>query len=443
MLVSQPAPLCPLRHPADPSTRLPAPSPASLHGASVLAAVPPSPPSLPPAPTQAEGLSLPYIAASAAGWRREEPPGPQTVSGLETPLPGAVGPVDLCGSCTVELSLLHVYCGWRRRRIQGRIRSQRGLRAPGPPGNVEMKRANILVLATLPGPYQISAGPESSGATCSMGAMGESRGDSQRRHVAHSAGTAAHLCKMNIHSDLHRRLEMFWRSSRGAEPDPLLSAHSIHPSLHQSHQYDSPQPQERLPPHHQSYSLPTTSTTPFPPPVTLPPQHQSDCLPTTQSDSRSARVIHSTTIDPPHHQSTPSQHKYESLPTTVRLPPQHQSDSLPTTSTTPPTDEYDSSPPPVRLSKHQSTSLPHQSPLPTTQYDSLPHHQSTAYPHQSDSSPHRYDSSPAPVRLPLHHQYDSLPTTSPTSSPPPVRLPPHHQYDSLPTTSPTAYPPPV
>lgn len=37
-------------------------------------------------PTQAEGLAVPYIAASAAGWRWEEPSGLQTVSGLETPL---------------------------------------------------------------------------------------------------------------------------------------------------------------------------------------------------------------------------------------------------------------------------------------------------------------------------------------------------------------------
>ena len=56
------------------------PSPSS----SPTATLPPPPSLL--IPTQAEGLALPYIAASAAGWRWEEPSGLQTVSGLETPL---------------------------------------------------------------------------------------------------------------------------------------------------------------------------------------------------------------------------------------------------------------------------------------------------------------------------------------------------------------------
>lgn len=54
-----------------------------------LPSLPVSPPNTTattPTPTQAEGLALPYIAVSAAGWRLEEPSGLQTVSGLETAL---------------------------------------------------------------------------------------------------------------------------------------------------------------------------------------------------------------------------------------------------------------------------------------------------------------------------------------------------------------------
>lgn len=92
MLLCQPCPACaPLSAPCNPSTPPPCyPPPASLHGAPMLAAIPPCLPpnttATTPTPTQAEGLALPYIAVSAAGWRLEEPSGLQTVSGLETAL---------------------------------------------------------------------------------------------------------------------------------------------------------------------------------------------------------------------------------------------------------------------------------------------------------------------------------------------------------------------
>ncbi|KAK5936155.1 hypothetical protein CgunFtcFv8_027812 [Champsocephalus gunnari] len=74
--------LCPLL----PSTLPPACHlPASLHGAPILAAIPPFLPLSPPPPSSPRrgSRSALHTESSAGG---EKPPGLQTVSGLETPL---------------------------------------------------------------------------------------------------------------------------------------------------------------------------------------------------------------------------------------------------------------------------------------------------------------------------------------------------------------------